>query len=290
MRERERQCCLSSSEFVRRFGSIRAEAHERLSLALDQGTTGTTVLALERRDLRSEGAKEPVEVPQHFPAAGQVEHDAEEIWAGVLVAIQGALEATGLPDAGARVRAIGITNQRETTVLWDRPHGATGASRDRVARPTHRADVQEKLRDRASSRLCSTRPGCCSIPLFFGTKLRWLLNNVSDAQVRADRGELAFGTIDTWLVHKLSGGAAHVTDVTNASRTLLMDLRTLAWDDALLAALGIPSEVLPTIAGSAEVVAHTKGVAGLPDGIAIAGIAGDQQAALSGEAASRRAT
>ncbi|MFO0556683.1 MAG: glycerol kinase GlpK [Polyangiales bacterium] len=252
-----------------------------LILAIDQGTTGSTVLALDAKTFEVKGRK-TVEVPQHFPAAGQVEHDVEEIWAGVLVAIQGALAATGLADAGSHVKAIGITNQRETTVLWDR----------RTGKPIHRAIVWQdrrtapmcqKLREQGVEPLVFDKAGLLLDPYFSGTKIRWLLENVTDAQVRADRGELAFGTIDTWLIYKLSGGAAHVTDVTNASRTLLMDLRTLEWDDALLAALGVAREVLPKIAGSAEVVAHTKGVAGLPDGVAIAGIAGDQQAALFGQ-------
>lgn len=250
-------------------------------LALDQGTTGTTVLALDAATFEVKGRK-TVEVPQHFPAAGQVEHDVEQIWDGVVVAIEGALASTGVADAGKRVRAIGITNQRETTVIWDR----------RTGRPIHRAIVWQdrrtapicqKLRDQGVEPLVFDKAGLLLDPYFSGTKIRWLLDNVTDAQVRASRGELAFGTIDTWLVHKLTGGAAHVTDVTNASRTLLMDLRTLEWDDALLAALGVPRELLPKIAASAEVVGHTRGVAGLPDGVPIAGIAGDQQAALFGQ-------
>ncbi len=250
-------------------------------LALDQGTTGTTVLALDAATFEVRGRK-TVDVPQHFPGPGQVEHDPEEIWSGVVAAINGALASTGLADAGARVRAIGITNQRETTVLWDR----------RTGRPIHRAIVWQdrrtaaicqRLRDQGVEPLVFDKAGLLLDPYFSGTKIRWLLDNVSDARVRADRGELAFGTIDTWLVHKLSGGAAHVTDVTNASRTLLMDLKSLRWDEVLLGALGIPDAILPTIAGSAEIVAHTKGVDGLPDGVPIAGIAGDQQAALFGQ-------
>ncbi|MBL8682854.1 MAG: glycerol kinase GlpK [Myxococcales bacterium] len=250
-------------------------------LALDQGTTGTTVLALDAKTFEVRGRK-TVDVPQHFTGPGQVEHDPEEIWSGVVVAINGALEATGLADAKSRVRAIGITNQRETTVLWDRRTGRP-VYRAIVWQDRRTAPICQKLRDQGVEPLVFDKAGLLLDPYFSGTKLRWLLDNVSDARVRADRGELAFGTIDTWLIHKLSGGAAHVTDVTNASRTLLMDLKTLRWDEALLGALGIPDGVLPTIAASAEVVAHTKGVDGLPDGVPIAGIAGDQQAALFGQ-------
>lgn len=250
-------------------------------LALDQGTTSTTVLALDAATFEVKGRK-TVEVPQHFPAAGQVEHDAEEIWSGVLMAIRGALDETALREAPSRVRAIGITNQRETTVLWDR----------RTGKPVHRAIVWQdrrtsplcnRLREQGVEPLVFDKAGLLLDPYFSGTKLRWILDHVPDARVRAERGELAFGTVDSWLVHKLSGGAAHVTDVTNASRTLMMDLKTLAWDDALLGALGVPAQVLPTIVASAEVVAHTRGVEGLPDGVPIAGIAGDQQAALFGQ-------
>jgi glycerol kinase len=250
-------------------------------LALDQGTTGTTVLALDAGTFEVRG-RWTVEVPQHFPGPGQVEHDPEDLWSGAQTAIRRALEATGLSDAGARVRAIGITNQRETTVLWDRRTGRA-VHRAIVWQDRRTAPMCQRLREQGVEPLVFDKAGLLLDPYFSGTKLRWLLDHVPDAAVRAERGELAFGTVDAWMIHRLTGGAEHVTDVTNASRTLLMDLRTLAWDDALCGALGIPSGVLPRIAASAEVVGYTRGVEGLPDGVPIAGIAGDQQAALFGQ-------
>ena len=246
-------------------------------LSIDQGTTGTTVLVLDRA--AAVKGRATVAVPQHFPSAGQVEHDAEEIWSGVVEAIAGALSNAGVE--GRDIGAIGITNQPETTVLWDR---ATG-------RPVHRAIVWQDrrtaddcaaLRDAGLEALVVERSGLLIDPYFAGTKVRWLLKNVEGARARAEKGELAFGTIDAWLVHKLTGGA-HLTDVTNASRTMLMGLSSLAWDDELLAALDVPKRLLPEIAPSAGEVGRTKGVPGLPDGVPIAGIAGDQQAALFGQ-------
>jgi glycerol kinase len=213
-----------------------------------------------------------------------VEHDGEEIWSGVVEAIGGALTASGV--APASVRAVGITNQRETTLLWDR---ATG-------RPLHRAIVWQDrrtapecaaLRERGVEALVYERAGLLLDPYFAGTKIAWLLDHVEGARAKALRGEVAFGTIDTWLIHKLTGGA-HVTDVTNASRTLLLSLKSLAWDDELLAALDVPRAVLPEVVASAGVVGHTKGIPGLPDGVPIAGIAGDQQAALFGQGCFRK--
>ncbi|MDP3275964.1 MAG: glycerol kinase GlpK [Deltaproteobacteria bacterium] len=254
---------------------------DRWILALDQGTTSTTVLLLDSSNFSIQG-RMTVEVPQHFPAPGQVEHDPDVIWQGVLMAIDGALKSTGVANASERIGAIGITNQRETTVLWDR----------RTGQPVHRAIVWQDrrtaphcqtLKAQGAERLVFEKAGLLLDPYFSGTKLRWLLDHVENARPRAERGELAFGTIDSWLIYKLSGGAVHCTDVTNASRTMMMDLRTLAWDETLLATLGVPDSVLPQIVGSAEVVATTKGIAGLRDGIVISGIAGDQQAALFGQ-------
>ena len=251
-------------------------------LAIDQGTTGTTVLVLDVRG-RVVG-RHTVAVPQHFPGPGMVEHDGEEIWSGVVEAIGGALTASGV--APSSVRAVGITNQRETTLLW---HRATG-------RPVHRAIVWQDrrtapecaaLRARGVEPLVYERAGLLLDPYFSGTKIAWLLDHVEGARAAAMRGELAFGTVDTWLVHKLTGGG-HVTDVTNASRTMLLGLKSLAWDDELLAALDVPRSVLPEVVASAGEVGRTKGVPGLPDGVPIAGIAGDQQAALFGQGCFRK--
>ena len=248
-------------------------------LAIDQGTTGTTVLVLDRK--LSVRAKVNAEYPQHFPRPGWVEHDLEEIWGSTTAMIRRALSRAGI--RGKDVAAVGITNQRETVALWDRSRG----------RPVHRAIVWQ---DRRTSDACARlkaegregfvreRTGLVLDPYFSGTKLGWLLENVKGAAARAEKGELAFGTIDTFLTYRLTGGAAHVTDPSNASRTLLMNLRTLAWDPELLGLFHVPAAVLPTIRMSSEVYGTTRGVKVLPDGIPVAGIAGDQQAALFGQA------
>lgn len=251
-------------------------------LAIDQGTTGTTALVMSREGETLGRATQ--EFPQHFPEPGWVEHDAGEIWESVTRAVAGALQAAGV--RGTDVAAIGITNQRETTLLWDRSTG----------QPVHRAIVWQ---DRRTAAHCARlkqagheprvreTTGLVLDPYFSGTKLAWLLEHVEGAASRAASGELAFGTVDSFLVYRLAGGGAsapHVTDATNASRTLLMDLGRLAWSDAMCELLGVPRAVLPQIVPSAGVVATTKGVPGLPDGIPIAGIAGDQHAALFGQA------
>ncbi|MFO0756444.1 MAG: glycerol kinase GlpK [Byssovorax sp.] len=255
-----------------------------LILAIDQGTTGTTSLVMDTSGATLGRATR--EFRQHFPAPGLVEHDAEEIWQSVLEAVQGALAAAGV--GGERIAAIGITNQRETTLIWER---ATG-------KPIHRAIVWQ---DRRTAPRCAELraagyedkveevTGLVLDPYFSGTKVAWILENVAGARARAERGELCFGTIDSFLVWRLSGDAAggapvHATDVTNASRTLLMSLHTLDWDDAMLAMLGVPRSILPKIVGSAGRIAATRGFPHLPDGVPIAGIAGDQQAALFGQA------
>jgi glycerol kinase len=253
---------------------------QRLLLAIDQGTTGTTALVMD-----TSGAtvgRFTKEFTQHFPAPGLVEHEPDEIWESVHVAVKEALAAAGV--GGDRIAAIGITNQRETTVVWER---ATG-------KPVHRAIVWQ---DRRTSEACAKlkaeghewrvkqTTGLVLDPYFSGTKLVWILDNVGGARARAEKGELAFGTIDSFLVERLSGPArVHATDVTNASRTLLMSLSTLDWDAGMLELFGVPRAVLPKIVASAEVVARTSGFGPLPDGVPIAGIAGDQQAALFGQA------
>jgi glycerol kinase len=247
-----------------------------LLLAIDQGTTGSTSLVMDLSG-RTLG-RQTIEFRQHFPEPGWVEHDPDEIWQSVVEATRGALSAAGV--GGDRIAAIGITNQRETTLVWDKANG----------QPVHRAIVWQ---DRRTAPLCAElkaheqdareRTGLVFDPYFSGTKIRWLLDNVAGARARAEKGELAFGTIDSFLVSRLSGGAVHATDVTNASRTLLMNLRTLAWDGRMLELLGVPRALLPEIVPSAGPIAATKGFAPLPDGVPITGIAGDQQAALFGQ-------
>jgi glycerol kinase len=252
---------------------------KELLLAIDQGTTGSTSLVMDRTG-KTLGRKN-VEFQQHFPKPGWVEHDADQIWASVEEATHGALEDAGVE--GKDIAAIGITNQRETTLIWDKDSG----------KPIHRAIVWQDRRTaprcaelREAGRLDAVRAttGLVLDPYFAGTKVEWLLQNVDGAKARAEAGELAFGTIDSFLVNRLSGGQAHVTDVTNASRTLLMSLETLDWDEAMMDMLGVPRSLLPRIVPSAGEIAKTKGFSPLPDGVPIAGIAGDQQAALFGQA------
>jgi glycerol kinase len=250
----------------------------RFLLAIDQGTTGTTALVLsEHAEVLSRSTRE---FPQHFPQPGWVEHDSEEIWSSVSDAVADALRSASV--AGSQCAAIGITNQRETTLLWERRSG----------RCIHNAIVWQ---DRRTTARCAElkaagleplfreRTGLVLDPYFSGTKLEWLLDHVQGAKARADEGELCFGTVDSWLVHRLSAGQLHVTDASNASRTLLFDIRRGAWDPELLAKLRVPAAVLPEVRGNSEVYGHTRGLSFLPDGIPIAGMAGDQQAALFGQ-------
>ena len=247
-------------------------------IAIDQGTTGTTVLVLdERLAVCGRGYQE---FPQVYPQPGWVEHEPDAIWASVTGALRIALAGI----APASVAAIGITNQRETSVVWERASG----------RPVHNAIVWQARRTadvcaalRAAGHEARVREltGLTLDPYFTATKLAWLLDAGGGAlRARAERGELAAGTIDSFLVHRLTGGAVHATDVSNASRTLLLDLHTLAWSDELCALLRVPRTLLPTVVSSAGEVGRTRGVPGLPDGIPIAGLAGDQQSALFGQA------
>ena len=248
-------------------------------LAVDQGTTGTTVLVLDRR--LAVRARVNEEFPQHFPKPGWVEHDLEEIWGSVLSTIRKALKAADL--RGADIAAVGITNQRETTGLWHRETGKPVA-RAIVWQDRRTADDCQALREKGLEPMIRERTGLVLDPYFSGTKLRWLLEHVKGAATRADRGELAFGTVDSFLVHRLTGGEAHVTDVSNASRTLLLHLSALDWDPELLSLLEIPRAVLPEVRGSSEVYGYTQGLRVLPDGIPVSGMAGDQQSALFGQA------
>jgi glycerol kinase len=255
---------------------------KRYVLALDQGTSGSTALVVDAEGrVRARGY---AELPQYYPRPGWVEHDPEEIWTSVERAARAALAEAGV--GGGEVAALGITNQRETTVLWDR---ATGA-------PVHRAIVWqcrrtaplcERLRAEGLEPLVRARTGLVLDAYFSGTKVRWLLDEVPGLRRRAERGGVAFGTVDSWLVWRLTGGAVHVTDATNASRTLCLNLATGDWDDELLAVLGIPRAVLPAVGPSAGVVGETVDLGWLPRGVPIAGLAGDQQAALFGQGCDR---
>ncbi|HEX9302735.1 MAG TPA: glycerol kinase GlpK [Casimicrobiaceae bacterium] len=245
-------------------------------LALDQGTTSSRALVFDHGGTVRAVAQ--AEFRQIFPQPGWVEHDATEIWATQSGVLHGALAQAGI--SAGDIAAIGITNQRETTVLWDRATGRPVANAI-VWQDRRTAGLCDELRAAGHAELIARKTGLVIDAYFSGTKLKWLLDNVRGARERASRGELAFGTIDTWLVWNLTRGALHVTDPSNASRTLLWNTRTGAWDDELLRLLDIPREVLPQVVRSSGVVgqADIDGVA-----IPIAGIAGDQQAALFGQA------
>ena len=250
----------------------------KLILAIDQGTTGTTALIVD--DKLKVRAKANREFRQVFPRPGQVEHEASAIWESVEASVGAALQASSV--APSEIAAIGITNQRETTCLFDRH-----------SHPLHNFIVWQ---DRRTAERCAQlkatgiepmvkqRTGLVLDPYFSGTKMQWLLENVPGARAQINKGDALFGTIDSWLVHKLSGGKAHVTDATNASRTLLLDLASVQWNDELLSIFDIPKAALPRVCSSSEIYATTQGIGFLPDGIPIAGIAGDQQAALFGQA------
>ena len=245
-----------------------------LILAIDQGTTGSTAVVVDHNG--NARGRANVEFAQHFPKPGWVEHKPDEIWASVLAAVAGALERARA--TGKDIAAIGITNQRETTIVWDRKTSEPIYNAI-VWQDRRTADTCAALKQRGLEASVRARTGLVLDPYFSGTKVKWLLDHVSGARTR----DLAFGTVETYLVHRLTGGAAHVTDVTNASRTLLLGLSSLTWDDEMLAMLEVPLSMLPRVVGCAEEVGRTKGVPGLPDGIPITGMAGDQQSALFGQ-------
>jgi glycerol kinase len=239
---------------------------EPLVLAVDQGTTGTTCLVVDRR-LRTRG-RGYAALPQHFPRPGWVEHDPEEIWASVLAAAEAALLSSGV--APADLTAIGIANQRETTLLWDRKSG----------RPLHRAIVWQDRRTADRCRelptgLVRARTGLVPDPYFSATKLEWLLAETGSPS------DAAFGTVDSWLVWKLTGGKRHVVDLSNASRTLLLDLESADWGDELLELFGVPRSVLPEVVDSSGIAGEAELFGAR---VPVAGLAGDQQAALFGHA------
>ncbi|MCG3174087.1 MAG: Glycerol kinase [Myxococcota bacterium] len=247
-------------------------------LAIDQGTTSSRAIVFNE-ELQALGSKN-VEYPQIYPKPGWVEHNPLDIWNSSVAAIRAALKAAKIK--GGDIGVVGITNQRETAIIWDR---ATGE-------PIHNAIVWQcrrtagycrELTDSGFEEEVRSRTGLVIDPYFSGTKVRWILQRSKSVRSAAARGRLAFGTVDAWLVWRLSGGRAHMTDASNASRTMLFNIRTLDWDDVLLNKLEVPREILPEVRGSSEVVSTTSGLDCLPDGVPIAGIAGDQQAALFGQ-------
>jgi glycerol kinase len=247
-------------------------------LSIDQGTTSSRAVVFDRAGQVVAMAQR--EFTQHFPRPGWVEHDAQEIWQTQLAVMQDALVQAGL--TARQLRAMGITNQRETTVLWDRKTGEPVAPAI-VWQDRRTAGVCDALRAAGHAPDIAKRTGLVLDAYFSGTKLAWLLDHVPGARARAERGELAFGTIDSWLVWQLTGGRVHATDASNASRTLLFNLKTADWDSDMLALLDIPPSVLPQIKPSCGVLAETDAHL-LGRSVPIAGWAGDQQAALFGQA------
>jgi glycerol kinase len=251
---------------------------ERFIMAIDQGTTGSRVLIVNAAGRIIANAY--AEFPQIYPQPGWVEHDAEVIWGTVRTLMGRALVAAAL--TADRIAALGITNQRETTVLWDRQtlvpvHNAI------VWQCRRSAGICEKLKAEGLEGMFRERTGLLLDAYFSGTKLKWLLDEVPGLRARAEFGELAFGTVDSWLIARLTGGRRHVTDYTNASRTLMFNIHDRTWDPDLLHYLDVPAAVLPEVVASAHVAGHTD-AAVVGAEIPIAGIAGDQQAALFGQA------
>ena len=248
-------------------------------LAIDQGTTGTTVAVMNTRGVLLGSVN--YEFPQIYPKPGWVEHDPEAIWASVLKGIR-AVFRKGLCKP-AEVACIGITNQRETALLWERRSGKPLGNAI-VWQCRRTASFCEGLRKKGLESMVRDRTGLVLDPYFSASKFRWLLNDIEGARGRARRGDIAAGTIDSYLLYRLTGGAVHATDVSNASRTSLMNLSTLDWDPELLKLFNVPRTLLPEIIPSSGDLGRTQGVPGLPDGVPIAGIAGDQQSALFGQA------
>ena len=251
-------------------------------LALDQGTTSSRALLFNRNGEILASAQR--EFAQHFPQPGWVEHDAMEIWQSQRDVAAEAIAKSAF--TATDIAAIGITNQRETTVLWDRATGNPIAPAI-VWQDRRTAEFCEALKREGFEATIREKTGLVVDAYFSGTKLNWLLQHIPGARQRALRGELAFGTIDSWLIWQLTVGKVHATDVSNASRTMLFNIHTLDWDEELLRAMDVPRSLLPKIVSSSEIIGETS-CEGLPAGIPIGGVAGDQQAALFGQACHRR--
>ena len=250
---------------------------EKYILALDQGTTSSRAILFNKKAEVVHIAQK--EFKQYFPNPGWVEHDAEEIWNSIGAVIG---EVVSKVDA-ANIEAIGITNQRETTVVWDKKTGKP-VYHALVWQSRQTAGICDELKKQNLNEKFRNKTGLLIDAYFSGTKVKWILDNVEGARAKAENGDLLFGTIDTWLVWKLTGGKVHVTDYTNASRTLMYNIHDLKWDDELLAILDVPKNMLPEVKSSSEIYGETTGTLLSGNKVKIAGIAGDQQAALFGQA------
>ncbi|HKK42051.1 MAG TPA: glycerol kinase GlpK [Bacteroidales bacterium] len=249
---------------------------EKYILALDQGTTSSRAIIFGRNGQPFVTAQK--EFTQFFPSPGWVEHDPEEIWSSQESVAREAVKKAGI--SSDLIAAIGITNQRETTLVWNRKTGKPVYNAI-VWQDRRTADFCDKLKNDGKSRTIRDKTGLIIDAYFSATKIRWILENVHGARELAEKGELAFGTVDSWLIWKLTGGRLHVTDVTNASRTMLFNIHTLEWDDELLGIFGIPSSMLPDVKSSSEIYGNADALFDAP--VPVAGIAGDQQAALFGQ-------
>jgi len=250
---------------------------DQLILALDQGTTSSRAILFDRAGRIVDAVQR--DFPQHFPEPGRVEHDPKDIWSSQVSVAAEVLAKRGL--AGADIAAIGITNQRETTVVWDRATGEPVYNAI-VWQDRRTASFCDELKAAGHADLIRAKTGLVLDAYFSGTKVKWILDNVPGARERAVRGELCFGTVDSWLVWKLTRGKQHITDTSNASRTLLFNIHSLQWDDELLALFDVPRAMLPEVRPSSECYGYTDPER-FGSAIPIAGIAGDQQAALFGQ-------
>lgn len=255
-------------------------ADEQYVLAIDEGTTSTRALIIDHAGMIVADAQR--EFPQYFPQPGWVEHNANEIWNAVLSTIATAFINSGIQPR--QIAGVGITNQRETTVVWDKQTGLPIYNAV-VWQSRQTSPIAEKLKADGHSELIHAHTGLLIDAYFSATKIRWILDQVPGAQERAEKGELMFGTIDTWISWKLSGGAIHVTDYTNASRTMLFNIHTLQWDDEILRILNIPKAMLPEVRSNSEVYGQTAAYHFYGSSVPISGMAGDQQSALFGQLA-----
>jgi glycerol kinase len=249
-------------------------------MAIDQGTTSSRAIIFDRNGKKIGSSQK--EFPQYFPKSGWVEHNANEIWNSVQSVIAGAFIESGIrPEA---IAGIGITNQRETTVVWDKTTGQPIANAI-VWQSRQSSPIADQLKADGHTEMIHEKTGLVIDAYFSATKVRWLLDNIEGAQEKADNGELLFGTIDSWLVWKLTDGQVHVTDYSNASRTMLYNIHKLEWDQEILDLLNIPSSMLPEVKSNSEVYGHTRSYHFYGSEVPIAGMAGDQQAALFGQMA-----
>lgn len=255
-------------------------SEEKYIMSIDQGTTSSRAIIVNH-----DGeiiASHQAEFPQIYPKAGWVEHDANKIWNNVQSVIAGAFIDGGLKPH--QIAAIGITNQRETTVIWDKETGLPIYNAI-VWQSRQTADIADQLKEDGHTQLIKDKTGLVIDAYFSATKVRWILDHVDGAQERAENGELLFGTIDSWLVYKLTGGETHVTDYTNAARTMLFNIHDLKWDEEILSILNIPKVMLPEVKSNSEEYGYTKSYHFFNQEIPITGMAGDQQAALFGQLA-----